>query len=207
MKKIFTLIGAMLLTMGLNAQTTLKILPFSIEPGESKTVTLDLDNFDFAAASFKCDIVLPAGLDFQKNSRGKVSLSFNAEADRTSLEYHSLTPQLQSDGSLRIVCYSSGAEEFLGNSGALVNIPLIADAAATTGKAEIQIINQEVTDATGMTVANPEAYISEVTIGTTGVKNIDGESVNKGDGKYLKAGKIIIKKGDKEYNAVGSKIK
>lgn len=205
MKKFFTLIGAMLLTMGLNAQTTFKILPFSIEPGEKKIVTLDLDNPNLEVGSARVDILLPEGLTIEDED-GEYYLEYNADANRARRYFNDPTAALQSDGSLRIVMFSKGSKPFVGTSGAILDIPIIASATAS-GKGEVKVFNQEITDLSGTTKINPDAYISEVTIGTTGVKNIDGESVNKGDGKYLKAGKIIIKKGDKEYNAVGSKIK
>ena len=202
MKKVLSIIGAMLLTMSLNAQTTLKILPFSIDPGETKVVTLDLDNYDFEAASFKCDIVLPEGLEIEKNARGKYNLSFNAEADRTSLEYHSLSSQVQQDGSVRIVCYSASADVFMGNSGAILNVPIVASS-TVSGKGEVQVTNQEVTDATGMIAVKPATYSAEVTMGPTGIEEVNGEG-SLADGKYVKNGQIVIKKGDKEYTTVGT---
>lgn len=48
-------------------------------------------------------------------------------------------------------------------------------------------------------------FVIQVT-DATGINDVK-TSGTQADGKYLKAGKIIIKKGDKEYNAVGSKIK
>ena len=83
MKKLMMIIGAMLLTMSLNAQTTLKILPFSIEPGETKTVTLDLDNPDFAAASFKCDVLMPDGVT-TVDDEGEYDFDYNAESGRAT---------------------------------------------------------------------------------------------------------------------------
>ena len=202
MKKVLFIIGAMLLTMSLNAQTTLKILPFSIDPGETKVVTLDLDNPDFEAASFKCDIVLPEGLEIEKNARGKYNLSFNAEADRTSLEYHSLSSQVQSDGSVRIVCYSSSADVFMGTSGAILNVPIVASATAS-GKGDVIVKNQEVTDATGMIAVKPADYTAEVTMGPTGIGEVNAEAALK-DGKYAKNNEILIVKGGKVYTTVGT---
>ena len=49
-------------------------------------------------------------------------------------------------------------------------------------------------------------FVIQVT-DATGVKEVSKEGVNNGDGKYLKAGKIVIKKNGKEYNAVGAIVK
>lgn len=205
MKKIFTLIGAMLLTMGLNAQTTFKILPFSIEPGEKKVVTLDLDNPDLEVGSARVDILLPEGLKIEDED-GEYYLEYNAEANRAKRYFNDPSAALQSDGSLRIVMFSKGSKPFVGTSGAILDIPIIASATAS-GKGEVKVFNQEITDLSGTTKINPDAYTAEVTIGSTGVKEVSKEGVNNGDGKYLKAGKIVIKKNGKEYNAVGAIVK
>ena len=207
MKKFFTLIGAMLLTMSLNAQTTLKILPFSIEPGETKTVTLDLDNPDFAAASFKCDVLMPDGVTIV-DDEGEYDLDYNAESGRATAKRLGGYPTaaLQPDGSVRIVVYSSTGKSFSGNSGAIVDIPVIASATAS-GEGVLKIMNQEVTDATGTIAVKPATYEATVTIGSTGVKEVSKGSIANGDGKFVKNGQLVIKKGAKEFNAIGGRTK
>ena len=51
MKKLFTLIGTVLLSVGVNAQTTLKVESFRMGIGEQKTITLDLNNSDLTDAA------------------------------------------------------------------------------------------------------------------------------------------------------------
>ena len=202
MKKFFTLIGAALLAMSVNAQnTTLKILPFSIQPGEKKTVTLDLDNPGFDAASFSCGIVLPEGLDISKNKKNKYNITFNEEAER--YDDHSISADLHEDGSVTIVCVSMSAAKFYENEGAILNIPIEASETASTGNVEIKITKQEITDDTGTKVVKPDTYITDVTIGTTGIKDVNANVAN-GDGKFVVGNSIIIKKAGKEYYTIGT---
>ena len=207
MKKFFTLIGAMLLTMSLNAQTTLKILPFSIEPGETKTVTLDLDNPDFSASNFKCDVLMPDGVTIV-DDEGEYDFDYNAESGRATAKRLGGYPsaELQPDGSVRIKVISSTGKSFSGNYGAIVDIPVKASATAS-GEGVLKIMNQEITDATGIIQAHPATYEATVTIGSpTGVKEAK-KYVGNVEGKFVKNGKIVIKMGGKEYNAIGGRTK
>ena len=124
MKKFMMVIGAMLLTVSLNAQTTLKILPFSIEPGEKKTVTLDLDNPDFVASGFSCGILLPEGLDIAKNKKGKYDINVNKDEERG--DDHTVTSELHPDGTVTMVYVSLSAADIWGTEGAVVDIPFVA---------------------------------------------------------------------------------
>ena len=201
MKKFMMIIGAMLLTVSLNAQTTLKILPFSIDPGETKTVTLDLDNPDFTAASFKCDVLMPEGVTIV-DDEGDYYFEYNESGRAKLKDFGYPAAALQADGSVRIVCYSSKGKSFTGSSGAILDIVVTASATAS-GKAELKVMNQEITDATGTIAVKPADYIAEVTMGPTGIGEVNAEAALK-DGKYAKNNEILIIKGGKVYTTVGT---
>ena len=85
MKKLFTLIGTVLLSVGVNAQTTLKVESFRMGIGEQKTITLDLNNSDLAdAAAFCCDIVLPDGVEIAANEEGTYLFSVSDKDSRST---------------------------------------------------------------------------------------------------------------------------
>ena len=208
MKKLFTLIGTVLLSMSVNAQTktTFKILPFTIAPGESKTITLDLDNPDLEVGSARVDILLPEGIEIE-DEEGEYYLDYNAEAGRAKRTFNDPMAAKQADGALRVVMFSKGTKAFAGTSGAILDLPIKASETLATGKGEVKVYNQEITNLSGTVKINPEAYTSEVTIEATGVKEVNANDAANGDGKYIKNGQIIIKKGNKEYNAVGGIMK
>ena len=59
------------MTMGVNAQTTLKVESFRMGIGEQKTITLDLDNAGLTdAAAFCCNIYIPEGVEVEKDTEG-----------------------------------------------------------------------------------------------------------------------------------------
>ena len=193
------------MTLCVNSQTTMKIEPFSINAGETKTVTLNMDNDGLEAASFVCDIYLPEGLEIEKNSRGMYNLSFNTDSGRTKNGFHSLAPTLQKDGAVRIMCYAPSAYSFLGKSGAIVNIPIVASETLTSGVAELKIANQEITNPSGAVSVRPATFTSSVKMGSiTDVKSVSATEGEEADGKYLKNGIVVIKKDNKEYYSSGS---
>ena len=205
MKKLFTIVGAMLIAISLNAQslTTLKIGEFSIEPGETKTVTLDLDNPDFVVSGFSCGILLPEGLDIAKNKKGKYNITINTKEERS--DDHTVTSELHPDGTVTMVYVSLSAAEIWGTEGPVLDIPFVASETAS-GIVDVKVTKQDITSSQGVHV-KPADYSVKVTIGTTGIKDVSGNGAFTGDGKFVKKGQIVIRKGGKEYNAIGSKIK
>lgn len=155
--KLSTVLALSLMCCGTaQAQTPrLEIIPFEVEQGTtSKTITLDMINPGEEFMGFQCDLYFPNGMDIQKNRRGKYDVTFNAEADRTSSDYHTLSCALQSDGAFRLLCYSGELEVIWGEEGALVNIPLSIDGEIASGITEIEIKNVVITRANSSKV-NP----------------------------------------------------
>lgn len=182
MKKLFTLIGTVLLTAGVNAQTTLKVESFRMGIGEQKTVTLNLDNSDFTdAAAFCCDIVLPEGVEIEANEDGTYKFSVSDKDGRsTSSESLIVASALQSDGAVRVVCFPQDASAFAGTSGAILNIPLVASKDLTKGTVEVSIASQEITNTTGLSSVKPGDSIADLIAFLRGDVNVDDE-INVGD--------------------------
>lgn len=117
------LLFLMLLALPLasRAKDTFYIAPVNIVPGESKTITLNLDNSQ-VFRGFQTDIELPEGLKIASKSNGNFDISFT---DRGSSSF-SVSSNLMSDGSVRILGYSTQGESIKGNQGALVRISVRA---------------------------------------------------------------------------------
>lgn len=147
---------------------SLEVLPFVLEAEESKTVTLDLYNPGVEFTAFQCDIYLPEGLTIDKNRRGTAyNFTFNTDTERTDATYHTLSSALQEDGSVRVLCYSTASEIFLGEDGALLNIPVTADASLASGVYEFSIANTVLTYVNGVKV-KPETYTGSIVVGDGG---------------------------------------
>ena len=117
------LLFLMLLALPLasRAKDTFYIAPVNIVPGDSKTITLNLDNSQ-VFRGFQTDIVLPEGLRITSKSNGNFDISLT---DRGSSSF-SVSSNLMSDGSVRILGYSTQGESIKENQGALVRISVRA---------------------------------------------------------------------------------
>ena len=123
LNKIMVLLFLMLLALPLasRAKDTFYIAPVNVVPGEAKTITLNLDNSQ-VFRGFQTDIELPEGLKIASKSNGNLDISFT---DRGSSSF-SVSSNLMSDGSVRILGYSTQGESIKGNQGALVRISVRA---------------------------------------------------------------------------------
>lgn len=123
LNKTMVLLFLMLLALPLasRAKDTFYIAPVNIAPGDSKTITLNLDNSQ-VFRGFQTDIELPEGLKIASKSNGNFDISLT---DRGSSSF-SVSSNLMSDGSVRILGYSTQGEAIKGNQGALVRISVRA---------------------------------------------------------------------------------
>ena len=117
------LLFLMLLALPLasRAKDTFYIAPVNVVPGDSKTITLNLDNSQ-VFRGFQTDIELPEGLKIASKSNGNFDISLT---DRGTSSF-SVSSNLMSDGSVRILGYSTQGESIKGNQGALVRISVRA---------------------------------------------------------------------------------
>lgn len=179
MQKLITLIGAFLLTMGVNAQTTLKVESFRMGIGEQKTITLDLDNADLKdAAAFCCNIYIPEGVEVEKDAEGNFNFTVSDKDGRCESSEMVIASAVQVNGSIRVVCFPADAKAFNGTSGAVLNIPLVASEDITKGTVEgaIAVVGQEITNTTGLQTVNPENYEAcDMTVFLRGDANDDDE--------------------------------
>ena len=123
LNKTMVLLFLMLLALPLasRAKDTFYIAPVNIAPGDSKTITLNLDNSQ-VFRGFQTDIELPKGLKIASKSNGNFDISLT---DRGASSF-SVSSNLMSDGSVRILGYSTQGESIKGNQGALVRISVRA---------------------------------------------------------------------------------
>ena len=181
MKKLFTLIGTVLLSVGVNAQTTLKVESFRMGIGEQKTITLDLNNSDLAdAAAFCCDIVLPDGVEIAANEEGTYLFSVSDKDSRSTSSDLVIASAKQNDGAVRVDCFPKDAKAVAGETGAILNIPLVASKELTKGTVEVSVASQEITNTTGLSTVKPEASIADLIAFLRGDVNNDDE-INVGD--------------------------
>ena len=115
MKKTIILFAAMVAALGAAATDRFYIEDFSISPGETRTVSILLDN-EAEYTAFQCDISLPEGLtasDFELTDRKAASHTFSTSAFGEGSAY-------------RLISYSLKLKPYSGNSGARVTFGVTA---------------------------------------------------------------------------------
>ncbi len=93
---------------------------FSISAGETRTVSIMLDN-ETAYTAFQTDIYLPEGLILEQED-GDYIFDLTSRKGRD----HNIASQVQADGAIRIMSYSPSIKTYSGNSGALVTFNVTA---------------------------------------------------------------------------------
>lgn len=91
--------------------------------GMSLTLPLLLKNAD-AITALQFDLRLPDGITIETSSTGAYNVTFNTSAGRADESTHTLSCTKQSNGTIRVLCYSTGLSTFTGNSGAVLDIPV-----------------------------------------------------------------------------------
>ena len=102
------------------AKDAFYIQPFNILPGDTKTISLNLDNANIYRG-FQTDIVLPEGLNIVKNTNSSLAISITNRASSFAL-----SSNVMGERTTRILGYSAQYDVISGNSGALVNIQVKA---------------------------------------------------------------------------------
>ena len=107
---------------------------FTINPGETLTVCILLDN-ETAYTAFQCNLYLPDGLSVEQED-GDYIFDLTNRKGRD----HMITSQFQADGSIRVISYSPSIKAYSGNSGALVTFNVVASS-SFKGPASILLKN------------------------------------------------------------------
>lgn len=162
-KKYLLLIAAMGMTLMAAATNRFFIEDFSISPGETRTVSIMLDN-ETAFTAFQCDLYLPDGL---------TATNFALTERKTS--NHSFSTSLLPEGAIRMMSYSLQIKAYAGNSGALVTFDVTASD-NFTGPSTIALRNSLFTTLNGVEVPLDDE-VCTVTLAPLGMKgdvNNDG---------------------------------
>ena len=134
LRNIFFLLLLMLLALPIasRAKDVFYIQPFNIVPGDTKTISLNLDNAN-GYRGFQTDIVLPEGLSIVKQTNNSLAISPTSRASSFALSSNEI-----GDRTTRLLCYSAQYETISGNSGALVNIQVKASSDFAGGYVQLK---------------------------------------------------------------------
>ena len=114
------LFAVIAVAIGAAATDRFYIEDFVIAPGETRTVSILLNN-EASYTAFQTDIYLPNGLSVEQED-GDYIFDLTTRKARD----HNISSQLQVDGAIRVMSYSPSIKAYSGNSGALVTFNVVA---------------------------------------------------------------------------------
>ena len=140
------------------AEDKLTISDFLIAPGETKEVSITLEN-SASYVAFQFDLYLPVGLTIE---------AYNADENRIP-ESTMLSMARQSDGSYRFISVATNAEPIVGNAGSIVKLTVKAtdNVAPVVGTGYFRKVKLAKNDATGAVYAEmsfPVTIVAPVVI-------------------------------------------
>lgn len=176
----------MVASLSAAAVDTFYINDFSINPGETKQVEINLNN-DSVYTALQADIYLPEGLTIEQED-GDYLFELTDRKGRD----HTISSTLLSSGAIRILIASQTLKTFSGNNGALVTFKIIADNSFSGSKA-IQMKNIIATDNARVkhympnqaTTVTQEGYVPPTPTGDADCFYINNFSIEPGETKLV----------------------
>ena len=110
---------------------------------------------------FQFDLVLPTGVTVPKDEDGFYLIELSG--DRTNSRKHTVATSLQSNGAIRVVCYSNNNNTFSGQDGTVLTVRLKVDKGVAVGEYPIHLRDVVMTTPT-MSNYNVSAVVSKLTI-------------------------------------------
>lgn len=143
MKRLRNYLLLALLTLVGNANADqLKVADFTISPGGTYDMAVELDNPDYQYIMTEFWMTLPAGVSIAKDEDDEYLYEESSRFDKT----HSLTISAEEGNVYHFLIYSSKNKAFKDNSGKLFTITLKAAENATNGQYQCKIFNQIFSD-------------------------------------------------------------
>ena len=106
--------------------------------GKQVVISVKMKNAD-PVVGFQFELTLPEGMSFAKNDMGVYMVKISG--NRTTTEYHGVTPALQSNGALKVLCSSQQLIRFSGNDGEVLQITVDVDEDMAAGSYPVVLSN------------------------------------------------------------------
>lgn len=116
----------------------IEIEPFTIQPGEEKTISVLLNNVGAKYTGWQADFHFPAGIEPVSDEDGYY---IEVVPGRTTTRLHTIASAKQKDGSVRVMSYSMKNALFKGEHGAVAEITVKAAGDLKAGTYQIKATN------------------------------------------------------------------
>jgi hypothetical protein len=206
MKTIKAIILCALLSLTSSAfadgEFTMSFSDVKIEAGSTADLKVTFES-SVTIAGWQMFLYLPNGIEIAYDEDEE---EYGIALSDLHAKKHACEVTKAKDGSMMLVM-TGGTKtyEMSGNSGDLCTITLKASA-DFSGSSDVAVNKIRISDKSGKAYAMADTSF-KLEGGSTGIKDVEAEGGVKANGKYLKDGKIVIKKGDKEFNALGGRTK
>ena len=118
------------------------IADFSINPGETKTISIELNNTENSYIAFEFYMTLPEGISIPVDEDGFLMAALNNDR----INRHMLEVSRMTDGIYHFLCYSNRNNSLKGTSGEIISLTITADGSATTGVKDGKLFCQKLSD-------------------------------------------------------------
>ena len=168
---VFAIVAVAMLLPMKALSATLSIENFTIKPGETKEMLIDVNNADMQVTMVEFFMHLPSGLSVATEN-GDLAVDI---AGRTTWKKHSLEAQLNS-GVLHVLLYSGSNATLSGTSGAVISVKLTAASSFTGGNITLK---QQLLAAPDETESKPADYTYKVTTGVSDAVTLTARSYTR----------------------------
>ena len=141
--KLFTTCSLLAFAVNVLATDELRIADFIIAPGETKTISVELENPDVSYIMLDFLLQLPDGVTIDKDEDGELIAVQN---DERFTRTHELAVVEKESNIYHVLIFSSRNAAIKGNSGELFSITVTADAYAIEGTFQGRIFEQVLSD-------------------------------------------------------------
>ena len=148
--------------------TSLSVEPFNIRPGETKTMTINLDNPNDELTLVQFDLHLPQGLSIG-TAGGDLDIDMG---ERTNWRKHTLDANKVDGNTYRFLLYSSSNALISGTSGGIITVTLKADNSFNGG---VITIDNALLVSPEQKETKPSAYEYNISL-SMGIDNIAAET-------------------------------
>lgn len=175
---------------------TMSFSDVNIEAGKTADLAVTFES-TFLAAGWQMFLYLPEGIEIAQEDD-----EYLIELSDLHHKKHGCDVTQAKDGSMMLVM-TGGTKtyEMSGTSGDLCTITLQASD-TFSGSKDVAVKTIRMSNKGGTTYAMADTSF-KIEAGTTGIQEVTADGM-QADGKYLQNGQIVIKKGNKLYNAVGA---
>ena len=118
------------------------IADFSINPGETKTISIELNNTENSYIAFEFYLTFPEGISIPEDEDGYLMAELNSDR----INRHVLEVSKMDDGSYHFLCYSNRNNILKGTSGEIISLYVAASETAPLGNYEGKLFSQKLSD-------------------------------------------------------------